>query len=572
MTKEKNFDKMKKKIRGDSMSKMLKVNYKGLFIKEYKEETKVVDIIKDFQKYYNYDILAAKLDNEIVELSDPITKNCTIDFFDRSTMVGNEVYARSVQFMLVLAVKRILGIESEIVIEHSIDKGIYCEIVKGDLDKPILKKIEEEMKKITKEDLIFTKMSVSRIDAMHFYKKRKQLDKVKALKYISNTYINLYRLDNIYDYFYGEVAYSTKSINDFKLTYIKGNSFVLSYPNVSNPECTLDYKHHNMIFDTFLDYTKWGKLINISNAAELNEIVSKGEYEKLIHLAEAYFNNQLAHAAERIYENKENIKIVLIAGPSSSGKTTTSKKLEVYLRSKGINTYPISVDDYFINKADTPLDENGEMDLESLKAVDVSLFNRHLSKLLEGEKVLLPKYNFIKGKREYGKKSIKLKKDDIIIIEGLHGLNEELTLSIQRKNKFKIYISPLTQLNIDNHNRIHTSDTRKLRRIVRDNKHRGYDAADTLKQWDKIRKGEEKYIFPYQDDADIIVNSALVYELGVLKTYVEPLLFAVEETNEMYPEALRLINFLRNLLPIPSDTVPADSVLREFISGSCFKD
>ena len=250
------------------MSKMVKVNYKNLMIKEYKEETKVIDILEDFKKYYNYDILVAKLDNEIVELSDPITKSCTIDFFDRSTMVGNEVYARSVQFMLVLAVKRILGATSEITIEHSIDKGIYCEITKGDLDKPILKKIEDEMKNITKEDLIFTKMSVSRIDAMHFYKKRKQMDKVKALKYISNTYINLYRLDNIYDYFYGEMAYSTKAMNDFKLTYIKDNSFVLSYPNVSNPECTLDYKHHNMIFDTFLDYTKWGQLIQISNAAE----------------------------------------------------------------------------------------------------------------------------------------------------------------------------------------------------------------------------------------------------------------------------------------------------------------
>lgn len=554
------------------MSKMIKLNYKNLETREYKAETKAIDIIEDFKKYYNYDILAAKLGNEIIELTDPITKSGMIDFFDRSTMVGNEVYARSLQFMLVLAVKRVLGIESEIIIEHSIDKGIYCEIVKGELDKPILKKIEEEMRNITKEDLIFTKMSVSRIDAMNFYKKRKQMDKVKALKYISNTYINLYRLDTVYDYFYGEMAYSTKAINDFALTYIKGNSFVLSYPSITNPECTLDYKHHNMVFDTFLDYTKWGKTIHVSNAAELNEIVSKGEYEQLIHLAEAYFNNQLSKAAEKIYENKDNVKIVLIAGPSSSGKTTTSKKLEVYLKSKGIHTYPISVDDYFINKKDTPLDENGKLDLESLKAVDVSLFNKHLSKLLEGEKVCIPKYNFITGEREYGKRWVQLQKNDVIIVEGLHGLNEELTLSIERKNKFKIYISPLTQLNIDNHNRIHTSDTRKLRRIVRDNKHRGYTAADTLRQWDTIRKGEEKYIFPYQDDADIVINSALLYELGVLKTYAEPLLFSVEETDEMYPEALHLINFLRNLLPIPSDTVPTDSVLREFIGGSCYKD
>ena len=428
------------------------------------------------------------------------------------------------------------------------------------------------MRKIVEEDLVFTKLSVSRLDAMHFFKKRNQMDKVKVLKYISNTYINLYKLDNLYDYFYGQMAYSTKSIDSFKLTYIKGNGFVLSYPDVYNPECTLDYKHHNMIFNTFLDYTRWGNNIGISNAADLNALVSTGEFERLIHLAEAYYNSQLAYVAEQIHQNKDNIKLVLIAGPSSSGKTTTSKKLEVYLQSRGIHTHQISIDDYFVNKIDTPLDEHGQLDLESLRAVDVDLFNRHLTQLLEGEKVLLPQYNFITGEREYKNKWLQIGENDIIIIEGLHGLNEELTLSHERKNKYKIYISPLTQLNIDNHNRIYTSDTRKLRRIVRDNRHRGYSASDTLKLWSNIRNGEEKYIFPFQDDADIVINSALIYELGVLKTYAEPLLFSVEENDEMYAEALRLINFLRNLLPIPSDSVPGDSVLREFIGGSYFKD
>lgn len=554
------------------MRKVIKLNYKNKLSMEYEEETKLVDIVPDFKKYYNYDIVAAKVDNEIMELGDIVTKSGMVDFYDRSTRVGNDIYGRSLQFMLVLAVKRVLGEESEVVVEHSIDKGAYCEITKGDLDKPVLKKIETEMQNIVQENLIFTKLSVSRIDAMNFFRKKNQFDKVKVLKYISNTYVNLYRLDNLYDYFHGELGYTTKTMNDFTLTYIKDNGFVLSYPNLYNPECTLEYKHHSMVFNTFLEYTKWGKLIGIENAAELNEVVSTGEYEKLIHLAEAYYNNQLADAAERIYENKENVKLVLIAGPSSSGKTTTSKKLEVYLRSKGINTYQISIDDYFVNKIDTPLDENGDLDLESLRAVDVQLFNKHLSKLLEGEKVLIPQYNFMTGEREYKKKWVELGKNDVIIIEGLHGLNEELTMSIERRNKFKIYISPLTQLNLDNHNRIHTSDTRKLRRIVRDNKHRGYSASDTIRQWDKIRVGEEKYIFPYQDDADMVINSALIYELGILKTYVEPLLFSVEEDDDMYPEALRLINFLRNLLPMPSDTVPVDSVLREFIGGSCFRD
>ena len=327
-----------------------------------------------------------------------------------------------------------------------------------------------------------------------------------------------------------------------------------------------------MISQTFADYTKWGKAVNVSNAADLNEIVSQGRYDDIIRLSEAYFENQLSMIAEQIYQRKDTIKFVLIAGPSSSGKTTTAKKLGVYLQSKGFKTHRISIDDYFVNKKDTPKDEYGEYDFESLKAIDLNLFNRHLSKLIEGEKVQLPEYNFIIGEREYKKRYLKLEKDDIVIIEGLHGLNDELTMTIDRINKYKIYIGPFTQLNIDNHNRIHTSDTRRLRRIVRDNKTRGYNAADTLRMWKKIKDGEEKYIFPYQNDVDSVINSALLYELGVLKTYAEPLLFSVEESDEMYPEALRLINFLRNFLSIPSDEVPKDSILREFIGGSGFQD
>ena len=245
--------------------------------------------------------------------------------------------------------------------------------------------------------------------------------------------------------------------------------------------------------------------------------------------------------------------------------------LEMHLQSKGIKTHQISIDDYFLDRDKTPKLENGELDLESLNAVDVTLFNKHLTKLLEGERVELPEYNFVLGKREYKGKNLLLGDNDMIIIEGLHGLNEDLTSSIERNKKYKIYISPLTQLNIDNHNRIHTSDTRKLRRIIRDNKYRSYSASETLSMWKNIREGEEKYIFPYQDDADTIINSALIYELGILKTYAEPLLFSVEESDPMYSEALRLINFLRNFLPIPSEEVPSDSVLREFIGGSCFK-
>lgn len=547
------------------------VNYNSKEERVYPSGTTLVDISKDFQKYFNYPILVGKLDNNIVELNDAVNRSCDVKFYDRSSELGNGIYGRTAQFMLIVAAKRLFGEKVEIIINYSIDKGFFCELKNIDVDKASITKLEQEMKKMVKEDLIIHKVSVPRFDAIKYFKKKKQLDKVRVLKYISNTYINLYRIDDVYDYFYGELAYSTKQIDDFKLTYIKDDGFVLSYPDIYNPECTLDYVHHSMLFDTFYGYSKYGEQLGISNASDLNEVVSKGNYNELIMISETYYNNQLSLVADKIKEMSGIVQLILIAGPSSSGKTTTAKKLGISLRSKGIKTYSISIDDYFLDRSKTPKLPNGELDTESLNCVDVTLFNKHLTKLLDGERVELPEYNFVLGKREYKGKNIKLEKGDMIIIEGLHGLNEDLTSSIERNKKFKIYISPLTQLNIDNHNRIHTSDTRKLRRIVRDSKYRSYNASTTLNMWKNIRQGESKYIFPYQDDADIIINSALVYELGILKTYAEPLLFSVPENDPMYSEALRLINFLRNFLPIPSEDIPKDSVLREFIGGSCFE-
>lgn len=552
------------------MGKMIKINFRDLEVKEFEAGTKLKEISDSFSHYFNYPILISKIDNDIVELNETINRSYKVDFYDRSSGIGNGIYGRTAQFLLIVAVKKLLGESVEVVIEHSIDKGFYCEIIGVDLDKPIVDRIEDKMHELSKMDLKIQKMSVSRFDAIKYFEKKRQIDKVHALKYISNTYVNLYRIDDIYDYFYGELSYTTKDIDDFKLTYIKDNGFVLSYPTTYNPECTLDYVHHEMLFNKFLDYTKWGRMINITNAAELNNVVSMGKYDELIRLSEVYYNNQLVEVADKIYDNKENIKIVLIAGPSSSGKTTTSKKLQVYLQSKGIKPHQISIDDYFVDRDKTRVLPNGELDTESLSAVDVTLFNKHLTKLLDGEKVELPEYNFVLGKREYKGKYLEVGKNDVIIIEGLHALNDDLTMSIDRRQKFKVYISALTQLNIDNHNRIHTSDTRKLRRIVRDNKYRGKNASETLKMWRGIREGEEKFVFPFQDDADYVINSALVYEIGVLKVYAEPLLFNVDEDDDSYPEALRLINFLRNFLPIPSDQVPKDSVIREFIGQSSF--
>lgn len=551
------------------MEKKISVNFKDTEVKEFDSGVTLYEISKYFNQYYNYPILIGTVDNDIAELSDKLTRSCTINFYDRSSEVGNSIYSRTTQFLLVLAVKELFGSNVDVTIEHSIDKGYYCEIEGIDIDKPDICDLENKMHELVKEDIVINRVSVSRLDAIKYFEKKNMIDKVKVLKYISNTYINLYNAKGIYDYFYGKLAHSTGQIDEFKLTYIKGNGFVLSYPTYYNPECTLDYVHHEMLFDKFLDYTNWGRKVGISNAYDLNNTVSRGESGNVIRLAEAYYDNQIAAISEKIAANN-NIKLVLIAGPSSSGKTTSCKKLAVSLESKGLKPHQISMDDYFFDRDKTPRLENGELDTESINAIDITLFNKHLMKLLNGEKVEIPTYNFVLGKREYNGNYLQIGKSDIILIEGLHCLNEDLTMAIDRSLKFKIYISPLTQLNIDKHNRIHTSDTRKLRRIVRDNKFRGNGASETLRKWSDIRDGEEKYIFPYQDDADCMLNSALVYEIGVLKTYAEPLLFNVEENDPAYPEALRLINFLRNFLPIPSEDVPNDSVIREFIGNSCF--
>lgn len=344
-----------------------------------------------------------------------------------------------------------------------------------------------------------------------------------------------------------------------------------SVPELDNPKTIKKYTHHKLTFEKFKDYTNWGRKIGIVTAADLNKTVSRDEIGDLIHLSEAYYDGQLSKIADTIASGNRDIRIILLAGPSSSGKTTTAKKLSIYLRSKGFITHPLSIDDYFVDREKTPKDENGEYDFESLECVDTKMFNEHLTKLLKGEEVVIPTYNFVLGKREYHNK-LKLNDKDIIVIEGLHALNDKLTSSIKRDNKYKVFIAPLTQLNIDDHNYIHTSDIRKLRRIIRDSRTRAKTAEVTLEMWWKISKGEATNIYPFQDDVDMIVNSALLYEICVLKTYVEPLLYNVDEDSPIYPEALRLINFLRNFLPMSSDLIPPDSVLREFIGGSCFKN
>lgn len=553
------------------MEKTVKIMYKGLNERKVQIGTTLKELSEYYKKDFHYDILISKVDNDTVELSDIITRQCNVRFYDRSTTLGRFTYASSATFMLLLAIKSVLGEEAKLYVEHSLDNGIYCEIENAKVDKKVIKNIEDEMYHISSENLEFEKINVARTDAMKYFASKGQYDKVNVLKYISNTYINLYKLDNVYDYFYIKLAYSTKQINDFRLNYIKNNGFVLSIPNLENPECTLDYVHHEKIRDAFYKASVVASAMGAEYASDINRKISKAATTEMILTSEAYYEDQLQDTADKIIKSG-NIKLVLLAGPSSSGKTTTSKKLMTFLKSRGKGVLQISCDNYFVDRDKTPKDAKGEYDFESLYALDLELFNKQLMDLVDGKQVQLPTYNFITGKREYHNNYVSLGENDIMIIEGIHALNEKMSMSIDKKQKFKIYICPLINTGIDEHNHIHTTDVRKLRRIVRDSKTRGKGARETLAMWSSIRNGEEKNIYPFQDEADVVINSSLFYEIGVLKTYVEPLLFSVDEEDDVYPEALRLINFLRNFLPIPSDDVPIDSVLREFIGGSCFSD
>lgn len=544
----------------------VKVTYLGKSYM-YPKDITLEDISKDFQDNYSETIIMAEVNGRPYELNYKVTDDVTVDFFDLTSPTGNRVYESGLIFVLEKACLNMLN--SEIEVKYSIDKGIYIKTYKK-ITKEDLDKVSREMKEIVKRNLPIQKNLVNRLEAIEYYKSTKSYDKVNVLKYSVNTNVNLYRLMDIYNYFFSYLPVSTGALKEFKLTYIDQNSFVLRYPNIYYLNKIPVYKHHDKLFNEFKKYDEWSEKLGIENVSSLNNKVTKGNVDDIVLLSENIQNNSLFKIAETIYNNKK-LKLILLAGPSSSGKTTTSKKLELFLKGFGLNPIAISIDNYFVDRDKTPRLPDGSYDFESLNSINVELFNKNLKDLLDGKEVTLPVYNFITGKSELSDESIKLGEKEILIVEGLHALNEELTYSIDRKNKYKIYLCPLTVLSLDNHNRIRTTDNRLLRRIIRDNRTRGYSASDTLSTWGKVREGEEKYVFPFQDEADVIFNTSLIYELGVLKTYAEPLLYSVEESDPMYKEAVRLLNLLKNILPISNDYIPVDSIVREFIGGGYFK-
>ncbi len=530
----------------------------------------LLELSREYQDRFQYPIIIAKVNDSYQELREKIIKPVDITFFDLTSRMGNRIYVNGLIFLNLYAVKKLWGNEANIVVQHSIDKGIYIE-TNFALTEQKVKQLEQKMHELVKQDLEIARVNVSRRDAIDYFKKVKDEAKEGIMKYNTNTYITLYRLGNWYNYFYNYMPVDTTGLDYFALTYLNQNGYVLRFPTVYLNKQIKEYEHHENMFEVFKECREWAKVMNIQNVVELNNVVAKGRIGDLIRIDETLQSNRLLQVAKEIFQKKDQLKLILIAGPSSSGKTTTTNKLCMYLKSFGLNPKMLSMDDYFVERDDTPLDEEGNYDYESLRALDLDLFNQQIEKLLKQEEVMIPTYNFILGTKQY-KRKMQLGKDDILLIEGIHGLNPTILPNVPREKKFKIYISALTELNLDDHNRIPTTDNRLLRRMIRDNRTRGYDVTKTLENWPMVRKGEEQYIFPYQDEADVTFNSALIYELGVLKTYVEPLLYSVDQNSEYYEEAKRLINFLRMFLPIPSEAIPQDSILREFIGGSCFHD
>lgn len=536
---------------------------------EYVKGIKVKEILNKMSKEEREDAILIKYNNKKVDLETELKKNGTLQIYDINTLEGNRIYERGLLYLFIYVTNNILEKDTKVIVKHSIDKGIFCKIDKKVEDKDVLE-MKKQMKEIVSKNIPFTKMDTTKYEAIEYFKSIKREDKAKTLFYDTSKYVSLYKLDENYNYIVGDLPSSTGVLKYFDLSLIKDKGIVVRFPSIYDNKKVKRYTHHTNYFNTLEEYSAWGNNLNINNIGELNDYITSNKPADIIQLSEIMQDYKLLSIAEQIVLNKEDYKIILLSGPSSSGKTTSAMKLSLYLKSLGLNPTHLSLDDYFHERAETPLGEDGKPDFESITAIDIKLFDSQISKLLKGTKVVVPTFNFIDGKKEY-KRTVQLKENDILIIEGLHALNEELLTNIPKKKKFKIYVSPLTYLNIDNDNRISMTDLRLLRRMVRDNRTRGYSPSVTLGTWMKVRSGEEKHVFPYQDNADALFNTSLAYELSVLKTYAEPLLFSIKEDDPEYQTAQRLIELLKFVLPIPSESVPKTSILREFIGDSYFE-
>ncbi|MFT9496116.1 nucleoside kinase [Anaerosolibacter sp.] len=552
------------------MTEKIKVSLDEQKALEVEQGTILAEVCSKVQDQYPSMIVAAKVDNRLCELSYPLHRDAKIEFVDLTSTDGIRIYQRGLAFVFIRSAMEILS-GCRVTVEHSLSKGLYCEIhYKRAIHEDDVVKIEARMREIIDEDVPFIKGSVPVAEAKRIFTELGLDAKTKLLDYRNTSEVNIYSCGWLKDYFYGYMVPSTGYLKLFKLKYYMPG-VIIQYPEKSNPTEIPEFEEQAKLATVFREAEQWGRILNIEYVANLNDRITDKKYPELIRVAEALHEKKIAQIADQILEKKK--RIILIAGPSSSGKTTFAQRLSIQLQVNGLRPISLSTDDYFVDRDHTPRDEKGDYDFESIKAVDTDLFNDHLARLIQGEMVDLPTFNFHKGEREYRGKTLQISEDQPIIIEGIHGLNDILTADIPHDKKFKIYISALTQLNIDDHNRIPTTDTRLIRRIVRDSKYRGHSALTTLKLWNSVRRGEERNIFPFQEEADIMFNSALIYELAVLKKHAEPLLLEISKDQKEFSEAKRLLKFLSYFLSIEDDhVIPQTSIIKEFVGGSCFEE
>lgn len=541
---------------------------------EVNKGTILLEIATKYQKNFKLPIVLGIINNnKLAELNKKLTEDCTVEFIDITNKDGFRTYLRSLSLLMIKATRDVIGQDNllKVIIQYSINKGFYCDI-KADIkiDNTLAKLIKGRMDEMVKADIPFIKSTVKTDKARDIFEKQQMYDKLELFKFRRVSNVNLYCLDGVYDYFYGYMVPSTGYLGYYDIVpYDEG--IILQFMDINEPGKVAEFNPDKKLFNTLKETSKWGEIMKVSTVGALNNYIVKGKINELILVSEALMEKKIGAIADKIMDNIKDKKFIFIAGPSSSGKTTFAHRLAIQLRAQGVNPHTISLDNYFVNREDTPRDENGNFDFERLESIDVEQFNLDLTNLLQGKTVDMPVFNFISGLREYKGNFLTLEDNDVLVIEGIHGLNNKLSYSIPEENKFKIYISALTQLNVDDHNRISTTDSRLIRRIVRDSQYRGASAQKTISMWPSVRRGEDNYIFPFQEEADVMFNSALVYELSVLKQYAEPLLFNVPRDSKEYVEAKRLIKFLDYFLGVTSEKIPNNSLLREFVGGSCFR-
>ena len=551
------------------MSDKIKIVYNNCKELEVDKNTKIIDIVKLLPPPIKTRVVGSKIDNAIVSMDTKLKRDTVINFIDSNDLAGYKMYQAGLKFVFLAAIYDIFGKEIEASFDHSIMRGMHITIKGLQITNKEIIRIKERMTKIINDDLRILKMNVLSKEMVEFYKKEKKIPNCYNVLNIDDALVTLYKLENYFDYFYVEMPYSTGCLSRFDLVALNDSEVVLLFPTPRTKNEVPSYVHYEKVIECFKNEKKWLKSLDIPYVYQVNKVVASGKIKDLIRLSEINYDNKIHEVATKILER--NSKFVMIAGPSSSGKTTTCKKLSLDLQARGIKTLTISVDDYFKNRVDTPKLPDGKYDFESIASIDVESLNKDINDLLVGKEVSLPTYNFVSGVREYVNGKTKIDSNCIILMEGLHCLNDELTPYINNDIKYKIYLSPFMPLNLDSNNYISTTDLRLIRRMIRDNRTRGNDVSKTIYTWQDVRSGEEKYIFPYINTSDVIINTSLVYELGVLKVFAEPLLYSVGTDSVYYEEARRLINFLKNYYPISSEYIADDCVLREFIGGSCFE-